>query len=126
MIQQDKGAADGTAWQQIAAFVFLESPRTTADQDPCRFLCEMKFLTYTTNFLRLKQPFASGLKEIQLPVGNLHIHTGMNTLLRLVTIPTRHIESNTLPFVGKSHGAHPAIHRRPCFRADGISHCLSP
>ena len=38
IIQQDKSAADGAAWQRVAAFVFLESPLTTTDQEPGCFL----------------------------------------------------------------------------------------
>lgn len=81
MIQQDESTADSTAWQQVAAFVLLECPRATADQDTCRFLGEMKFFTDATNFLRLKQSFASSLEEVQHPVGSLHIFTGMDTFL---------------------------------------------
>lgn len=54
MIQQDKSAADSATRQQVAAFIFLESPRPPADQETCRFLREMKFLADTTNFLRFK------------------------------------------------------------------------
>ena len=38
MIEQDQGAADGTARQHIAGFVFLEGARPATDQVPRLFL----------------------------------------------------------------------------------------
>jgi hypothetical protein len=51
MIQQDKSATDSMTGQQITALVLLESPRSTTDQETCRLLSEVKFLTDPTNFL---------------------------------------------------------------------------
>ena len=53
MIEQDQGAADGTAWQQIASFVFLKGPWATANQMPGLFLSQTELLADTTNFLWL-------------------------------------------------------------------------
>src|SRR3954469_9920947 len=56
VIEQDQGAADGTARQHIAVFVFLEGTRPATDQLPRLFLGQAQLLTDSANFLGSSRP----------------------------------------------------------------------
>src|SRR3989339_1854208 len=109
MIEKHQGAAYRPAWQQVAAFVFLEGPGAASYQQSGSLLRKTKFLADKPNLLRLKQTLALCLKPIQHAVGYLHILAGVNALLAIVTIPTGHVESDRLLFIGQCHGAHAAV-----------------
>ncbi len=65
VIERGKGAADGAAWQQIAGFIFLESPRTTADNLPGALLSQTQLAAYPPNFLRVRQAVDPRLEAVQ-------------------------------------------------------------
>ena len=65
MIENNQGAADLPARQQVAAFVFLEGTGVAAYQQSGSLLRKTKFLADLSNLLRLKQALAACLKPIR-------------------------------------------------------------
>ena len=113
MIEQGQGATNGTAGQQVAAFIFLKRSRPAADHQPGGLLRQSQLFANAPDFLRLKQPFDTGYQTVQYP---MTLYPGWGgCVLPLVTIPTGHIKRNALALMGKSHRAHVAAHRCPLF-----------
>jgi len=110
MIEQNKGAADGAARQQVAAFIFLKRTRPAADDQPSHFLGQPQLFANAPYFIGLKQALTTGFKPIQHPVGYSQVFTDKDAFIRLVAIPARLVEGDRLVFVRQRHGTHIAAH----------------
>lgn len=52
VIEKHEGDADRPAWQQVAGFIFLESPRPASNHQPGSFLQKTKFFANPLKFKR--------------------------------------------------------------------------
>jgi hypothetical protein len=99
IIEQNEGADDRAARQEIATLIFLKGARASADEMARPLLAEMKLYTDTANFLRFCKTFSTGLKQIEHAVRQFHVGTSVNALVATVAVPAWHIEDDDLALV---------------------------
>src|SRR5713226_7018130 len=92
VIEQNEGADDRVAGQEITALVFLKGARASADEVAGPLLGEVKFLADTANLLGVCQTFSAGLKPVERAVGQFHVGPGVDALVATVAVPAWHIE----------------------------------
>ena len=65
MIEQNQRAANGSTWQQVATFIFLERTRAAAYHLPGLCLTDSKLLADTADFFRLKEAFNATVRRLE-------------------------------------------------------------